>query len=173
MRLRLWLFYLASTMTGGHSPNLLFYLWAWRPLQRCSPDTCFSWSCVHGSTPRPDTCCFSWSCVHGSTPLMRDGFLLLSHPSSFSLVTSPPTRSLHLPPIPPAGCNFIQPIVFKSRNKVGTTKACKHEKSLVGLDLRVQNLALQYIAIDQASTQKTGTLWQLHRQIHQCVYQRV
>ena len=132
MRLMLWLFYLASTMTGGHSPNLLFYLWAWRPLQRCSPDTCFSWSCVHGSTPRPDTCCFSWSCVHGSTPLMRDGFLLLSHPSSFSLVTSPPTRSLHLPPIPPvigySQCYLTSS--FKLRNKVCTTKACKLDFTL-------------------------------------------
>ena len=37
---------------------------------------------------------------------------------------------------------------FKSRNKVCTTKACKSEKPFLGLDFRVWNLALQYIAVD-------------------------
>jgi hypothetical protein len=60
-------------------------------------------------------------------------------PSSFLLVSLPPTRSLltHLPPIPPViGCgqSYLTDS-FKSRNKVGTTKACKAEKSLIGLDL--------------------------------------
>jgi hypothetical protein len=41
---------------------------------------------------------------------------------------------------------------FKSRNKVCTTKVCKCENSLVGLDLQVQNLALQSIATDQTLT---------------------
>ena len=75
------------------------------------------------------------------------------HPLS---LFSTPTRlpKTHLPLIPPViGCSqFCLNNSFKSRNKVCTTKICKCENSLGGLDLQVQNLALQYITTDQTST---------------------
>ena len=88
--------------------------------------------------------------MHSSSSIYTHGEFL----SSFfflhiSLVSPPPTRSLqtHLPLIPPViGCSqFYLTNSFKSRNKVCPTKACKHEKSLIGPDLQVQNLVLKYI----------------------------
>jgi hypothetical protein len=90
-----------------------------------------------------------------SWQLLLLSFFLFPSPGLSSVLTllHPPTRSLqtHPPLIPPVigSSQFYLACSFESRNKVCTTKACKVEKSLVGLDL--QNLALQYIAADQPS----------------------
>lgn len=129
MRLKLRVFYLALTITGGRPQSA--------PLTAC---------------PTASTALY----LKHLLLLLAMCSWFLSPPGGFLLfpsVSPPLTRSLltHLLLIPPVIGPFHLTNSFKSRNEVCTTNL---EKSLRGLDLQVQNLALQYTAAHQ-----TSTLW--------------
>jgi hypothetical protein len=96
-----------------------------------------------------------WEMDYDPSPFMLTSasqlllFLLLSYLSSNQITPNPPTSIF-----PVTGCGpFYLTNCCKSRNKAYTREACKHEKSIIGLDIPVQNLELQYIATDQSSTE--------------------